>query len=271
MAQQDILLSEEQNRWWQRLVEIYALQKAQDLYHLQLSLRQLAMEIVTQAPEQDCIVVSGQTLKKFSDIEAKQTYIAQHSRSGDFTEDAVLFALLHALGFQPVVELPSSKESTPFRYVPFEQQTGNTLRIDLVSDANAFSRKTETFDSYKHKTGSHWSLKGHSTPGTDHSCAFFAVAQRIREIGEKNLPMALPKRATKRQSQAHAQKEFSVKNKSSSTIMTKTLGLLPVSPENKTVKEVEKEFAQREEKDHKSFENEKKKLALLATQDLITI
>ena len=117
--QDKIQLSEEQKRWWERLLSIYASQPRQDLYYLQLSLRQLAVEALRSSPEEDRIVVAGQTVMQFKDAAEKAQFINRLSRPGEFTDDAVLTKLLHTLGFQPVINIPLPGESKPFRMIPF--------------------------------------------------------------------------------------------------------------------------------------------------------
>lgn len=268
MAGNPIVLSEQQKRNWERLLEIYYAQPGRTLYSLQLSLRKLAIEILEAAPEAASIVVAGQHLMQFRDPEEKRAYIERHRRPGAFADDAMLGALLHALGFQPVIHIPISGQGRSFQYVPFQQETGDTLRIDIENNAYAYSHSGEDPDTYRHKTGSHWSLKDHHTPGIENSCGFFTVAQRIQEIGLVNIPVTLP--------------EARVVSVEPTRIEAPVERPVVVSPDpapvrnpipvrNSTVIEIEEAFNKQEVKDQLRYEAAREKLKGLSVPQLIAI
>lgn len=153
-----INLTNEQKQWWMRLQELLLENEGY------LAIKKLALEIIAAQPEQDKIIVAGQTLIRFGDgqdFKNKEEFIRYHSIRGQWGDDAVLFSVLNALGYQPSMKLAHT--SLP-AYLPFEQpQTG--LHINIVN--------------YGAKSGGyHWELEGRSNPG-DGNCMYHTVHQKV--------------------------------------------------------------------------------------------
>lgn len=165
-------LAREQQENWALLYRCY--QKAHN--DLLMALRLFAAELLYRKdPEADRIEVRGQLLVKFADNATLQTYVEQQLTKGTWGDDPILYTILSALGYQPIMHLADTDFPS---YMPFEQKNPDiSPRIDLVNHGA--------------KTGGyHWERRGQSNPGGG-DCMYWSVAQQIvQEDSRFNLTKA---------------------------------------------------------------------------------
>jgi hypothetical protein len=158
-------MNAEQKRWWHRLQEIMQYEA-----QLDVAIRKLAIEIISAQPEQDRIVVAGQTLIRFGTGETfktKKDYLDYHSRDAIWGDDPILYSVLNTLGYSPAIHLINTNLAP---YIPFEQYNPTGLRINIVNNGAVHG-------------GFHWYLKEAGTPG-DGNCMYHTIAKQV----EKDLP-----------------------------------------------------------------------------------
>ncbi len=163
-----IPLTEQQKNNWALFeqLRVKAGASVNDEHALQAVVRQFALRLLEQDPNQEAIVVAGQTLIRFSSsrYSNKASYLAHHRKNGVWGEDPILYTALHALGYQPVMHLAGT---TLPAYVPFEQTTTRTpLTIHILNYG-------------AQKGGYHWELHGKSNPGAG-NCMYYTLAQQIQ-------------------------------------------------------------------------------------------
>jgi hypothetical protein len=177
-----VTLTHAQKIWWatlQNLINKHNID-IDNLNALQAIVRQLALEVIKQLPEQDKIVLftagdhKGQILETFpnKDFHSKEDFIKYHQHTGTWGTDSLLLPLLNALGYQPLMHLAGTELPA---YLPFVQPVNSTLKIDLVNHGAVYG-------------GYHWELKGHRNPGGG-NCMYYMIAQQLQKDFKKVQPL----------------------------------------------------------------------------------
>lgn len=161
-------LTEEQKKWWQRLRELLANTANQP----HIAVRQLMIEIVENQPNQNQISIPGQILRRFPcrEFQTKEAFLNYHRQNGKWAEDALLFPLFHALGYNVVMHLAGTS-IPPYQAI---SQAQSELRADIVNYGAI-------------EEGFHWELLGHTNAGGG-NCGIHTATQRFM----LDIPKVLP-------------------------------------------------------------------------------
>lgn len=157
------ILNAVQRAHWERLRVL-----EQQTGALHLALRRLAMELIAKMPDLSIEIPDARNtafpLKTFKNTQEKNTYIAKHSRNGEWATSEIFFVLANALGYYKAkLNVDKGGRNT----YDFEQNknTGLTIEIDNLNNT-------------------HWQLTG-ATTKADGNCLFHAMAQQIEKDSAK--------------------------------------------------------------------------------------
>lgn len=212
-----------------------------NLEDMQSVMRMFAVELITQQPYSDKVIVCNQTVIKFPSekFASKADYITYHSQDHNWGDDPLLFATFEALGYQPVMHLANTHLPP---YVPFVQQySDKPLRCDIVNHGAVSG-------------GNHWEVKGKANPGNG-NCMYYTMAQQVQQDYKQMLP------------NVDADRLFEVQeNLTLSEVVVKPQQ--PARESNQVSREVQQQFAEIELRDQARKAEAFQILSTFSTADL---
>ncbi|MCW5588761.1 MAG: hypothetical protein KIT27_03765 [Legionellales bacterium] len=176
----DIKLTQQQQLWWLKYLELLRTQSSQQQAVRELTAAILRENLYIQERNSKlAIVVAGRCLREFNSQHELNQYIHNLTRQGHSGDDAALNVVTHALGYQTITHLMN--EALP-PYAGFTQENYHGLRIDV----GCFGTQSRNV---QEGIGRHWELVVHNDQGQRTTlpnagggdCMFHMLAQQFQQ------------------------------------------------------------------------------------------